>query len=112
MRSMKALALPVFALALTVPATTLADEDAVELEPLTVTAPVSPLDQSQRLLRLLIERTAPCLGCDAVLARSPESRTVKLLKFLLLPAVPPEVDESARLAAYLRHDHELEFLEP
>ena len=109
---MKALCLSLCALALAAPVAALADQDAVELEPLTVTAPVNALDRSQRLLRLLIERSAPCLGCDAVLVRSPEPRTVTLLKYLLLPAVPPDVDEAARLAAYLRHDHELEFLEP
>lgn len=74
-------------------------DSAVKLDPITVTGATEPLDRSLHLLRLLVDQSAPCLGCDAVLrikARPPVALTV--LEFLLLPTEPPVVDEATRLA--------------
>ena len=86
---------------------------AVEFEPLTVTAPVEPLDRSLQMLRLLVEQSAPCLGCDAVL-QPRTSRTVDFLSYLLLPAEPPQVDEATRLAheIKLQDSPDLDYLRP
>lgn len=46
------------------------------------------------------------------MTQSPEPKAVALLKSLLMPAVPPEVDEGTRLAADLHHDRDLEYLRP
>lgn len=67
---------------------------ATELPPLTVTAPIAPLDRSRQLLRLLVEKSAPCLGCDAVLR--PAARPLTLQDYLLQPA--DRVDEATRVA--------------
>lgn len=85
------------------------EPEPVTLEPLTVTAPVAPLDRSLYLLRLLVEQTTPCLGCDAVLvAREPAA--LKLLDYLLFP--PDRLDEAARLAREikLQDSPDLEYL--
>lgn len=86
-------------------------DDATELEPITVTAPVSPLDRSLHLLRLLVDRSAPCLGCDAVLARSEPFR-MTVLEYLLSP--PDQVDEATRTAreVKLQDSPDLEYLRP
>jgi len=88
-------------------------EPPVELETVTVTAPVPPLDRSQRLLRILVEQSTPCLGCDAVL-RERRSPAVSLLSDLLLPVEPPQVDEATRLAkdVKLQDSPDLEYLRP
>jgi hypothetical protein len=87
--------------------------DVLDLEPIVVIAPQDPLDRSQRLLRLLVAESTPCLGCDAVLVQRPPSRAIQMLRYLLLPAVPPEVDEARRLAVHVKlHDSpDLEYLE-
>lgn len=74
------------------------DDEAVVLEPLVVREPVAPLDRSMHLLRLLVQRSAPCLGCDAVLVERRRPAAVSMLEYLLLPAPPPEVDEATRQA--------------
>jgi len=88
-------------------------DEPIALDPITVTGTVEPLDRSMHLLRLLVDQSAPCLGCDAVLqlqARPPMARTV--LDFLLLPAEPPPVDEATRLARdiKLRDSPDLDYL--
>jgi hypothetical protein len=70
-------------------------EAATELEPVTVIAPIPPLDRSRHLLRLLVEKSAPCLGCDA--AGTARDAQAELLQYLLA-STPPEVDEATRLA--------------
>lgn len=82
-----------------------------ELEPMTVTAPVDPLDRSLLLLRLLVEKSAPCLGCDAVLAQR-EAFPETALEYLLLPA--DRIDEATRTArdVKLQDSPDLEYLRP
>jgi hypothetical protein len=106
---------PVIALALvvsTAAARQPADPDAAELEPITVTAPVAPLDRSLYLLRLLVAQSAPCLGCDAVLAdrRTPAAR---LLSYLL-ESEPPEPTEADLLMFEIKvkDSPDLEYLRP
>lgn len=88
-------------------------QDPVELESITVIAPQRPLDRSLELLRILVEQSTPCLGCDAVL-RQPRSRTASLLGYLLLPGEPPQVDEATRLAheIKLQDSPDLDYLRP
>lgn len=88
-----------------------AADAATELEPLTVIAPVNPLDRSLHLLRLLVAKSAPCLGCDAVLAQR-EEFPATVLEYLLLPA--DQVDEATRVArdVKLQDSPDLEYLRP
>jgi hypothetical protein len=83
-------------------------EDALLLEPLTVTAPVAPLDRSLHLLRLLVAQSTPCLGCDAAPVRS------NALLDYLLASEPPAVSETDLLLLDLKvkDSPELEFLRP
>jgi hypothetical protein len=89
------------------------DPAVFELEPIVVTPDRAPLDEPSRLLRILVEQSAPCLGCDAVLARPPRPG-VALLQYLLMPTAPPDVDEAARVALEVKlHDApDLEYLRP
>lgn len=105
------------ALALVAPAMAQVDkpaEAAVPLDPIIVTGRVAPLDRSQYLLRILVEQSAPCLGCDAVLVQRRAPAVVRLLNYLLMPAEPPPVTEADRLAfdIKLQDSPELEFLRP
>lgn len=111
------LAAPFLAAAVTV----LADEPAAppgespaQLETIVVHPLTPPLDESRRLLRLLVESSSPCLGCDAVLVPAHESPALSLLKYMLVPTPPPEMDEGARLLMDLRtsDDRTLEYLRP
>lgn len=90
-----------------------AADSQTDLEPITVTAPVSPLDRQQQLLRILVERSTPCLGCDAVLRQSPPAPTVAFLHQLLAHPSPNDVDAATRLASDVRlHDSpDLEYLQ-
>jgi hypothetical protein len=108
-----ALALPAVAEEPGVPdaATGLATDLGTDLEPMTVTAPANPLDRSLHLLRLLVDKSAPCLGCDAVLARR-EPFPATVLEYLLLPA--DRIDEATRTARdiKLQDSRDLEYLRP
>lgn len=90
------------------------DEAPIELEPLIVHAFPLPLDEQALLLRLLILRSTPCLGCDAVLREPRPSRAAMVLRYLLVPGVPPQTDEAARLALDLKvlDSPDLEYLRP
>ena len=89
-----------------------ATDEATELEPMSVIAPVSPLDRSLYLLRLLVEQSAPCLGCDAVLAsrRAPSERVLSYL----LESEPPEPSEADLLMFEIKvkDSPDLEYLRP
>ena len=109
--------LSVVALALSVPfaARVFADEpsaDAVRLEPLIVTLPADPLEDSLDLLRVLVAETAPCLGCDTVLRQRPRPIALTLLEHLLLPVEPSPVDELTWLMrdAKLKDSPDLDYL--
>lgn len=95
--------------ALVIPAAAgVGDEAPTVLDPVEVTAPVTPLDRSLYLLRLLVEQSAPCLGCDAAAAgRVP---ALPVLDYLMLPA--DRVDEVTRLArdVKLQDSRDLEYL--
>jgi hypothetical protein len=81
----------------------------VELENLRVTARPAPLDAQRELLRQLVDRSAPCLGCDV--ARRDASRAQRLRQ-MLFGTPPPEPDE-AQLAAFevkLKEAPDLEYL--
>lgn len=84
------------------------------LEPVVVTAPVPEFDRSLHLLRLLVARSAPCLGCDAVRAPPSEAAAAELLRYLLLPAVPTPPSETERLLFDIKvaDSPELDFLRP
>ena len=86
-------------------------DPATELDPITVTAPVAPLDRSLHLLRLLVAQSAPCLGCDAVLTQPPA--TARLLGYLLA-SEPPAVsqDDLLLLDIKLKDSPDLEYLRP
>jgi len=89
-------------------------EDPVSLEPMIVMAPIAPLDRSLILLRLLVERSTPCLGCDAVLRTPRAPAAARLLSYLLMPTEPPPVGDSERLLFEIKlaDSPELEFLRP
>lgn len=91
-----------------------ANEAPTELEPLIVYPSTLPLDEPARLLRLLVLRSTPCLGCDAVLRQPTPSPAAVLLQYLLVPSPPPEVDESRRLALDLKLQDapDLDYLRP
>lgn len=88
--------------------------DATPLDTVVVHPPRETLDDSLRLLRLLVEQSAPCLGCDAVLTPERDAPATALLKYLLWPTPPPDVDEGRRLLMDLRtqDDRTLEYLRP
>ena len=76
-----------------------APETATEFEPVIVTAPARPSwERSDELLRLLVEKSAPCLGCDTVVRARPA--TLTLQDYLLRPA--GSVDEAATLARHVK----------
>jgi len=105
------------ALALAATAIAQADKPAegtVPLDTITVTGRAPPLDRSLYLLRILVEQSAPCLGCDAVLQQARTPPAIRLLNYLLMPAEPPPVSEAERLAfeIKLKDSPELEFLRP
>jgi hypothetical protein len=80
-----------------------ADDEAAQpqpLEPMTVTAPVPPLDRSLQLLRELAKKSTPCLGCDAVLAVAQPAPGMSLLQYLFAShRSPNEVDAATKQAA-------------
>lgn len=112
-RSVLIASAPMLALALATPAFAQGPaEEAIELEPLTVTAPVSPLDRSLHLLRLLVEQSAPCLGCDAAVAARDPARA-RLLSYLLHSEPPaPAAGELLLFDLKVKDSPELEFLRP
>lgn len=78
-----------------------ATENATELEPVTVTAPPTPSwERDARQLRLRIDKSTPCFGCDTV-AR-PQARPVYLTlqDYLLRPV--GQVDEGTTLARHVK----------
>jgi hypothetical protein len=79
-----------------------AEDGAVVLEDMTITPSPAPLDASLVLLRKLLERSAPCMGCDAVLLPRREDPALTLVKYLFLPSTPPVPDDAARLASEAR----------
>lgn len=92
------LLLVALALAPAVPAQEPAD---TELEPITVTAPPRPpWERSDELLRLLVEKTAPCLGCNAVVRPSARPVMTTLQDYLLQPA--DRVDEATTVARQVK----------
>ena len=88
------------------------EDDATALEPLVVT-PGSGESEAE-LLRALLERSAPCLGCDARPAAAPRQPVADLLGYLLLPATPPEPDAASRISfrEKARDAPDLRYLEP
>jgi hypothetical protein len=60
-----------------------------------VTPGIDPLDASMLRLRALLDTSAPCLSCDA----THESVVMGLVRYLLLPAAPPELDEAGHLVS-------------
>ena len=104
-------------LALTATALALAQEPAdppTPLDPVTVTGRAAPLDRSLHMLRILVEQSAPCLGCDVIVRQAARPTALRLLSYMLLPAEPPPVTEAERLALEikLKDSPELEFLRP
>jgi hypothetical protein len=87
--------------------------ETTELDPITVTAPAAPLDRSLNLLRLLVAQSAPCLGCDAVLAPVQPPATARLLGYLLA-SEPPAVSQHDLLLLdiKLKDSPDLEYLRP
>lgn len=81
------------------------------LPPMTVIAPDDPLERSMQLLHILVDTSAPCLGCDAVPvgARGPN-----LLELLLPTTEPAQPDAAARLAVDIKliDSPDLEYLQP
>lgn len=77
-------------------------EAAVLLDPITITEPVQPLDAPLWRLKLLLDATTPCLGCDANVAPTRENLLTGLVRFLLLPAEPPPRDEARRALSAVR----------
>ena len=86
--------------------------DRTELEPITVTGSTPPLDRSLKLLRIMVEQSTPCLGCDAVLRESRPAPTTTLLRYLLAHPSPNDVDAATKLASDVKlHDApDLEYL--
>ena len=76
--------------------------DSVRLEDMVITAPAAPLDAALLRLRALLDTSAPCLGCDASALPTRENVVLGLVRFILLPAVPPELDEAGRVLAGVR----------
>lgn len=76
--------------------------DSVQLEDIVVTARPNPLDAAMLRLRVLLDTSTPCLGCDANAAPTRENVVMGLVRFVLLPSVPPEPDEAERVLAGLR----------
>ena len=54
-------------------------------------------------LRALLDTSAPCLGCDDGILPTHESVVMSLIRYLLLPAASPELDEAARLVSDSRY---------
>lgn len=50
-------------------------------------------------LRASLDTSAPCLGCDARILPTHESVVISLLRYLLLPAASPELDEAGHLVS-------------
>lgn len=50
-------------------------------------------------LRALLDTSAPCPGCDARILSNHESVVMGLVRYLLLPAAPPELDEAGHLVS-------------
>lgn len=72
-----------------------------ELETLTVTAPARPSwERSSELLRLMVEKSSPCLGCDAVMRPEAQPVMATLQDYLLQPA--HQVDEVTTLARHVK----------
>lgn len=86
----------------------------VVLEPLSATPRADALYEGDALLRALLSRSTPCLGCDARARPEPRSLAGELLHYLLLPAIPAEPDEASRLAfeIKLQDSPDLEYLRP
>lgn len=74
-------------------------DEPVRLDELTVTGRPDPLLAQQRRLRMLLDTSAPCLGCDARATASREGVLAGILRFVLLPAIPAEPDAAHWLAA-------------
>lgn len=74
----------------------------VELEPLVITGQPDPLDRPLLRLRALLDASAPCLGCDASTEPTHENKVLGLVRFLLLPAVPPPRDAASRAMSHVR----------
>lgn len=72
-----------------------------ELEPMTVIAPARPSwERSSELLRLMVEKSSPCLGCDAVVRPAAQPVMTTLQDYLLQPA--HQVDEATTLARQVK----------
>jgi hypothetical protein len=72
--------------------------DDTELEPMTVTAPPRPSwDRTDRQLRLMLDKSSPCLGCDAARAGP---AALGWQDYLLQPV--GEVDEATTLARHVK----------
>ena len=87
-------------------------DEPVLLEPVTVTGRAAPLNRSLHMLRILVEQSAPCLGCDVIVRQAARPAALRLLSYMLLPAEPPPVTEAERLAFEIKvkDSPELEFL--
>lgn len=76
--------------------------DSVELDPLVITAPVAPLDRELQRLRLMLDVTTPCLGCEAQSVSTRETIVTGLIRFMLFPAEPPPRDEARQVLGTVR----------
>ena len=71
-------------------------------QPLVITGQPDPLDRPLLRLRALLDASAPCLGCDASTEPTHENKVLGLVRFLLLPAVPPPRDAASRAMSHVR----------
>lgn len=79
-----------------------ADGDATLLDPIEITAPVPAIDAELWRLKLLLEATTPCLGCDADALPTRENILAGLVRFMFLASEPPPMDEARLVLGTVR----------
>jgi hypothetical protein len=75
---------------------------ALQLDPITVTPWINPLDEELLRLRRMLDAGAPCLGCDATAIKAQDSAAESIMKYILLPTAPLEPTEADKMGAAVR----------
>ena len=82
-----------------------ADEgETTQLEPIVVTPQPNPLDESMRHLHKLLDESTPCLGCELAPQKARQGLVENVVRYVLLPATPPNPDVEQRRDIHLQTD--------